>query len=87
MPTEPLIPLGKEGGVYTWERTDVPDDHGLDLDHAPALDLGLGIPLLPAAAPCVQSGSVVASHSVEICWEIFFPAFLRPCASQRPPDG
>jgi hypothetical protein len=33
---------------------DVPDDLGLDLD------LGLGIPLLPAAAPCAQSGSVIA---------------------------
>jgi hypothetical protein len=64
---------------------DNPADLGLDLDLDLELDLdlGLGIPLLPDAAPCAQSGSVaivIASHSVETCSEIFFLAYLCPCA-------
>jgi hypothetical protein len=66
---------------------DAPDDLGLDLDLVLGLDLGLGLLLLPAAPPCAQSGSVLARHSVEIGWEIFFLAYLRSCASQQPPDG
>jgi hypothetical protein len=63
--------------VALW-RMDAPVNLFLDLE----LDLGLGIPLLPDAAPRAQSRSVaivVASHSMETSSKIYFAAYLRSC--------
>jgi hypothetical protein len=72
------------GGLYVvLVRMDAPADLGLDLDLELDLDLGLGIPLLPDAAPCAQSGSVAICRCLALpgnLLEIFFPAYLRPCA-------